>query len=697
MRHGGRQEIPYRPHLDGLRGVAILLVVLYHVGIPGFEGGFVGVDVFFVLSGYLIFSLIRREIEVTGRVSWTAFFGRRAARLLPAALLLVMVLSVSAVLLLSPVGERQQAAKSMLAALASAGNVYYWKLAPADYFAPVQGPGALMLHTWSLGIEEQFYLLLPLGVLLANRLARRWGISLLRMLWVLLLIGTAASVAVAVWLAQTHPSAGFYMLPARAYELGAGALLALSLSGLPRSRAVQRWAAVAGVLALVLILVLDVPSESFPGAWALLPVTGALGLILGSTSVAVLRLLLESRPLVQIGRVSYGWYLWHWPLLVLADVIYVAPAPLSWRVMAVLAALALAVASHRWWEVPLRQRGRLRPATALLVGGTATVAVALVPLGVGAQAKFVGPTGSWESLRAMQEDFAHIPQQCLDPEAGEAAAMRMASTRCIVNATDGSRSRPRIVVWGDSHAWAWLPAVIAAAGDRARVEDATYPGCPPGVTSVADSAPEAVQEAQSVCASSNREVLDRLDRAHERVDVVVVAARWSVQLGAQPFSLLDRDAISADNDWRLDPSVVRQQVRSAVRAAVSAGAHVLVVRPVPELRRPAPACLRSFWTSDDCDERVPEQVRFAEDANRFLSSLARRRSVDILDPTPFMCDEHTCPAEADGVVRYFDDDHISASFSRSLAPLFRAHLDSWLDAADHSHATHPVTFTGSDR
>ena len=303
----------FRPDIEGLRGIAVLIVVLFHCGIPGFSGGFVGVDVFFVLSGYLITGLLVAEIQKTSELSLLQFYARRARRLLPASALTLVVTILLGAIILAP-SELDLVGHAARAAALYSSNIFFDKNA-GDYFAPNVRSNPL-LHTWSLAVEEQFYLFWPLLILLGLRVWRSMK-SLVTVLSGLTII----SLGTGVWFTANGGTFAFYELPARAWEFGIGGLAVL----LPRSTLkipVGWWLAFGwlGILAILGSAHFILGDTSFPGWIALIPVMGTVAALIAGTEHPRLGVgvLLYSDPLQMLGRLSYSWYLWHWPFLVFA-------------------------------------------------------------------------------------------------------------------------------------------------------------------------------------------------------------------------------------------------------------------------------------------------------------------------------------------------------------------------------------------
>ena len=361
----------YRSEIDGLRTVAVLPVILFHAGFESFSGGFVGVDVFFVLSGYLITTLLAAEMA-EGRFSIRRFYERRARRILPALYFVMLVTLPLAFHLMLP-DEFASFCHAFLSVIFFGSNIYFWRT--TDYFARAAEENPL-LHTWSLGVEEQFYIFFPLVLLLLWRLGARrvfWGVAAL----------TLASLALAEVAWRIAPVPNFFLLPTRAWELGLGALAALWLRAPDRPappRAIADTLAAAGLAMVLASVFLYSPATPFPSLYALLPTGGAVLLVLFARPEAGAGWLLSLRPMVFLGLTSYSAYLWHQPLLAFARISTFGPP--SPALMLGLSALSLGLAALSWRfvEQPFRNRARI-PAPAIwrasLAGSLALIALAL--------------------------------------------------------------------------------------------------------------------------------------------------------------------------------------------------------------------------------------------------------------------------------------------------------------------------------
>ena len=367
----GESRPRYRPDVDGLRAIAILAVVLYHVHVPGFGGGFVGVDIFFVISGFLIGGIVFREVDA-GRYSFATFYARRAKRILPALLGMTFVVSLLAIALFDS-DQLRAFARSDATALLGSSNVHYW--AQAHYF-DLDWQLEPLVMTWSLGVEEQFYLFLPPLMLLLHRISPRAIAPVVALLSVL-------SLALSVQLVKSQPSAAFYLLPGRAWELGVGVLVALwqERRRAPPGRRLADPISLGALLAIVAAIALFDDDTRFPGLAALLPVVGTAVLIVTAPSW-LNRSILATRPMRFIGLVSYSWYLWHWPPIALAT-IYLGhlPSPPLLALIAV-ASLGAAILSWRFVETPFRRPSQL-PNPRLLARYALALSLGLcVPVGL---------------------------------------------------------------------------------------------------------------------------------------------------------------------------------------------------------------------------------------------------------------------------------------------------------------------------
>jgi peptidoglycan/LPS O-acetylase OafA/YrhL len=489
-----RADRRFRPDVEGLRAVAIVAVVLCHAGLSSFAGGYVGVDVFFVISGFLITRLLLGELERYGTVSLAGFYARRARRILPLVALVLVAVSVLSAVVFSPVRSFDVSRDVISSSL----FVVNWHFAAqsVDYFSQGLEPSPVQ-HLWSLAIEEQFYLLWPALMLGATWLWRRRGSRVRPALWVTLALTGAASFAYGIHLTQASPSIAYFSTLGRGWELGLGAALALigAVRMPAKLAAAVGWAGLGAIAYAVLRFDAATP---FPGAAALVPTLGTAALILAGASLTRFgpERLLGAAPVRYVGRISYSWYLWHWPALIFAVAIWGAlSAPAGLAVMA--ASLLPTVLSHHLFEERFR-RARVfvlfpRRALALGLGCTALAAGAgLLLVGVQPTLK-TAPLSQVKGAAALEEQ--PDPQEKADalrPNPRQAGADRsqMFYDGCFVGRS-GTRShhcvygargaRQTLVLFGDSHAMQYFPAVDPLVRrHRLRLMALAKAECPPG-------------------------------------------------------------------------------------------------------------------------------------------------------------------------------------------------------------------------
>ena len=475
----------YRSHIDGLRGCAVLAVVLYHAGVAWIPGGFMGVDMFFVISGFLITGLLVREHETTGGISLAAFYERRVRRLGPALFVVLVATLAMGVWLLSPVlGEQQGLAKSAIATVLLVSN-HYFAGSVGDYFddpAEVQP----LLHTWSLSVEEQFYLVWPLmllvvlGVARARRVSPSWWLgAVLFGLWV-------ASFMASLWATEHLPQWAFFATPFRAWEFAVGGLIfLLARQPAPSNPALLPLLAWGGLTSLALGLLFVDESVPFPGYAALLPTLGtASWMLLGEWyGRSVWARLLSTKWLVGVGLVSYSLYLWHWPLLSILRIHQLGEPP-AWMIGATcLAALVLAMATYRWVEQPVRRKQVSLMSTrrrAYLVGSLGSLCVLSLGIALGLGGK--SAVASSSSMQALQDSLiemrkVRVPCAQSSPYRGRFDGHPDCGTDEV------SLQKPAgVLLWGDSHAAHLAPAVRSIVDDMQLSLRIRYmPECPPAL------------------------------------------------------------------------------------------------------------------------------------------------------------------------------------------------------------------------
>lgn len=452
------QGLRYRPEIDGLRAVAVLAVVAYHAGL-GLPGGYIGVDVFFVISGYLITSLIVKELD-EGSFSIAVFWERRARRILPALVVVTLATLSAGYFLLLP-ADYAALGKAVAAQAGLAANLYYWR--DTGYFSG-GADQKVLLHTWSLAVEEQFYVVLPLVLgLLFRFLSPHDRNSTIRSLFI---AGSLGSLALSIYAVPRHPAAAFYLLPTRAWELLLGAALAVfPAEWITDNRTFREWATFIG-LAAVLVPCLAYTSETpFPGVAALPPCLGTALLLWGTMrktegdSQPFLGRLLATPAAVFVGLLSYSLYLWHWPLFAFSTYWAVEPLSLGFRASLVALGFLLAFASWRFVETPFRARQVFASRRKIRVFAVASLALVLISGGV---------VTSMDGLphRFSPQVLAYANAKN-DSAFGSSLAVEDVERGGLVPIGIQDRgARVRMVVWGDSFAMAAMPAFDSLLKER---------------------------------------------------------------------------------------------------------------------------------------------------------------------------------------------------------------------------------------
>lgn len=598
----------YRRDIDGLRAVAVLPVLMFHLNVPGFAGGFVGVDIFFVISGYLLTGVILEEAAAKS-FSLAGFYERRIRRILPALIAMLTVVSIVCWLTLSPL-QNYDFAQSVLATVAFASNALF--AMRLDYFAGITAESRPLLHTWSLGVEEQFYLILPFIMLAVLRWAPK------RISIVLVALGMA-SFLLSVIATSAEPEIAFYHLPFRMWELLTGCLLAT----LPRPGPSPGTALLQGFAGLILITATVVLYDQylpFPGIGAVAPVIGsALIIRAGERREHPVGRLLSSRPLVGVGLISYSLYLWHWPPIILIQLYLARFVTEPERVAIFVFALAMAVLSWRFVERPFRDPRRFsRRAIFIMAAGAmgALACAALVPIFTLAGHATAGLDPRLAAVEAMRRGPCHLDSE-------QTFADWAGPVRCGAGA-----GRPRILLWGDSHAGHLMPGIrdIAAGGSAMQVVQVSKTSCPPVLGLELPYGPN--------CAQFNLDVAVMLAREH--FDQVILAANW------EEYPLVGRVNLLQDT----------------INFLRSRGMRVTVVTQSPRFYFDDPAAYEA---------RYGLIVAGIKPRTAITASFGQLQGADLFDPEAAICRDGQCPIRDRVGYFFFDGHHLSLHGSRLLA------------------------------
>lgn len=649
----------YRPDIDGLRAIAIVPVVLFHAGVPQFSGGFVGVDVFFVISGFLITGLLRHEIDA-GTYSLTGFYERRIRRLFPALFAMLLVTTAVATWLLLP-SDLADFGKSVLATSLFASNFLFWQ--ESGYFGRAAEEIPL-LHTWSLAVEEQFYILFPLFlVFVAKRCRQRYVAATAAV--------AAVSFVLSLVLVVTDRDAAFYLAPSRAWELGLGALLALGAFPPSHRRQVRNAVGALGAAAIGWSVLEFSSATPFPGAAALLPCLGTAAIIwAGSGGHHRVGDVLSTRPMVQVGLISYSLYLWHWPALALGR--YYANRDLSSFEAATLVALSTvaAVVSWRYIERPFRGKSGLLKRPQLFGAALVTMTV-LATLGAAAVIAQGWPARLDADVRRLADGSSD--RRPHDWDCGRVADGAIARGELCRFGADAAGS-PTLMLWGDSHARVMvdpLDAVAARHGLNGLVAMRTR--CPPllGVRRL-DRADV------DTCLSFNAAVIEYLSRSPSVTDVVL-AARWALaaeglRYGHEPgATVLIADAESSSTSPTGNRPVFARSLRDTVATLRQLDKRVWIVASVPEVGWNVPSVLARSMRFGQPAPPAPSLAEFAARqafVEATLAELDALPGVTVLRPAAILCAGNRCEVLRDGRPLYFDTHHLSLTGAALLEPMF---------------------------
>ncbi|MGV0743647.1 acyltransferase family protein [Mycolicibacterium sp. XJ870] len=674
----------FRPDIEGLRALAVLAVVLYHAGVPGLSGGFIGVDVFFVVSGFLITGLLWREASGTGTVHLASFYAARARRLLPAAAVVLVATSVAAAVLLPPLQARKVLGDTIAGAL-YLGN-YRFAVEGTDYLA-ADAPSPLQ-HYWSLGVEEQFYLLWPALILGIAWVLTRTGRSHRSAApYAGVLLGVAGlSLALSLIWTQSLPAWAFFSLPTRAWELAVGGLIALTAANWrnlpPVCAAIVGW----GGVALILVTCTQIGAATpYPGTAALIPVLGT-ALVIGAgcatPELGVGRLL--SNPVMRaIGRLSYSWYLWHWPVLLLAPALFGTELNLAGRLAMVVVSLGLAILTLHLIENPARFAAALRASAwrSLAVGGIATgvavcaglalLVVRPVPTGSGPAAVPVASVAAppsaapraltpREQLRAAVEASAElraVPSN-LSPALDNIAEPEPFVNGCVLSwkdvtqpecASGDTGSATTVALLGDSHAAMWQPALEPIAQQQGwRLETRSKVTCP--LMKLPIVSPYLGREF-SECKQWRAEVLAQVEKDRPALIVLDMVRRYGADFGF----------VSYDPAWLDGLTRLVSQLRGT-------GARVLVLGPVPDPHSTVPTCLSAHM--DDVLACSPERsIAMNDNGIAAETAAVQAGGGQYVNLSEFFCTDQRCPVIVGNTLVFFDDNHITAEYARLMSPI----------------------------
>lgn len=693
----------FRPDIEGLRAVAVLAVVFYHAGVGFLPGGFVGVDVFYVISGFLITDLLWRETDRSGRVDFGAFYARRARRLLPAAIVVIVATIAWAAAVLPPLDLRSVWKDGLYCAI-YVGN-FRFAATGTNYLADTT-PSPFQ-HFWSLGVEEQFYLLWPLLLVLASLAWRRRQPSRQSAILGLTVIA-AVSMFLSIQLTRSDQPVAFFLLPSRAWELAAGGLIALAAPTLRRVPAMAGAAASwAGVAAILIACVSFGAHTAFPGYAALLPVLGAALVIAGglvSAGQGATRLLGRTG-MKAVGRISYSWYLWHYPVLVLVPLEIGHRLPVPAMSALALGSGLLAIATFRFVEEPGR-RARWMTASpthslsaGLALSGAGVLACAgaawtipslhghgQAPVAVIHQPGTTARPGATVPSDPVLTALAADQQQVIAAVSASATQRRVPANLspplsaassseappmvdgclvsykstsvaygCLFGDTTASRS---IVLFGDSHAAMWFPAIDAWANANSyRLYVWTKAACPPVRITLFSPV---LKRTWTECTQWYSAAMAAISSTHPALVVVGIAPNYDAAY----------DVVQNGGPWLSGLS-------STVTGVRQAGGRVLVIGSTPSPPQSIPDCLSGRLDDIPGCQFSPLGRRVSggglvgvdQAGNRAESAAVTAAGGQFLDVVPLFCTSAVCDVVVDNLLVYRDNSHVTVPYANYLAPL----------------------------
>ena len=648
----------YRREIDGLRAVAVLPVILFHAGFEAFAGGFVGVDVFFVISGYLITTIILSDMN-NGKFSIVTFYERRARRILPALFFVMFCCLPFAWFWLLP-NHLKDFAQSLTAITGFSSNILFWR--ESGYFGTA-GELKPLLHTWSLAVEEQYYVLFPLFLMALWKLRKRW-------IFGSLVVVAISSLILAQWGAYNKPTAAFFLLPTRGWELAIGALIAFYfLNKKEQAQLITSHKASSealGALGLALIgysiFVFD-HSTPFPGVYALIPTLGTALIIIFATADTVVGRLLSTKSMVGIGLISYSTYLWHQPLFAFARHRSMEDPSVTLLLVLSVMSIVLAYLSWRFVEMPFRDKkaiGRKKVFVFAVVGS-----VAFAAIGLGGHFTNVYSLNYPKIIE--MHDYAQKSR-----ESGSCADIlrnsSLVSSACQIGAKDKNAS---FIVFGDSHARS-LVSALSDISSSLNVSGLNYSfnSCPPlffgnHVKKNADS---------KICAELRKDFFENLTDS-KIPDYVILLQRWTLLMEKKRIDNQEggvehgEDYLFTNISNTLNyQDALEQNYVESVRKILDSGRKVVLVYPVPEMGWNVPDLLMKKYFIDknikisdaSTSQSVFKKRNFR--AYQALDSIGLHKNLIRIIPEKLFCDNYLaerCVAHVDSIPLYYDDDHLS--------------------------------------
>jgi peptidoglycan/LPS O-acetylase OafA/YrhL len=657
-------SIKYRADIDGLRSLAIIPVLMFHAHVPFFGGGYVGVDVFFVISGFLITSILMRDIEA-GNFSIATFYERRVRRIFPALFCVMLVTMAAGALMLLP-DDFNDLGKSLFASAMFGANWYF--MADTGYFA---GPADTkpLLHMWSLAVEEQYYILFPLYLYWVMRHARNLAKPLT---WLLLALSFAGCVYVLNGLERSNWA--FFSTPTRAWELLAGAMLALYPRHKPLPQPLAETLALAGTALLGFAVFSYTDHTVFPGLAAVPPVLGAALLIYtGGFNKTLVSRVLASRPLVFTGLISYSLYLWHWPVIVMWHMKNLEGFTAMDRAGVIAVSVLLAILTWRFVERPFRAGKMQFKGAFLWRGAIISVFCMLLFAGMGAGVALLDglpqryPAKIIEILAARDDGVKD--QTCTQ--------LKSTPLDVICDIGDVSQAEPSFILWSDSHGDALVPAINIAAIKAGKRGVVFYrPGCVP----LLDVWRVTYEEGRVPCDVYSADFKAYLEQ-HPNLKTVIMAGRWAQNYHSTrykrepggPFFIQDAESLALSE--KENGRVFKRGFRRALAFVHGLGRRIVIIAQVPETTWNMPeAAARQELEGRDLglETQLKDYTARQAEVTKLFAESAKEYPITFVHPEKTLCGKKgPCRVFDDkGMPAYKDNNHLKASFAATLWPIF---------------------------
>lgn len=637
----------YRKDIDGLRAIAILLVVLYHSGVKTLSGGFIGVDIFFVISGFLIGGILYKEFS-EGKFSYSKFYTRRIKRIAPALFFMLVTCTIISGFYLSPL-ELKDFSLFSAATILSVPNIILWH--KINYFSPNAELNPLLM-TWSLGVEEQFYIFLP--IILGFIFRRKQNV----LLWIGII--SALSFVACILITRSNPLFAFFMLPTRAWELGAGVMLAILLKKNripPLSNALKEFTFLLGLSLMLIPAFIFNAQTQFPGYSALLPTLGAVFIILGNGRIS--NALLGNRLMTFIGLVSYSWYLWHWPLLSFARLSVNGTLPLGAALMISTAALFLAYLSYRFVESPFR-KGFKYPEGRVIFGYLALAFILMLPTSIFYLTKGLPQRVDPVVAQAEVDKLERVADKCL---IGQGITTYSVDKSCIGDANVDS-----IALLGDSHAASLRGGIDHYAKEhQMSVYQLTKATCPMMLGTLRTMSVYPSHAAE--CEKYNDSVIKYVTE-NAKIKKIVIAASWDSGL----IFAHEGYTIPGSNKNQADSLAIG--LDKVIKKFNQAGKEVVLVEDVPFIRfnvvkalDSSEIPLRSFAGSIVSEANAGENNMSGDFTNNYampesnigelIAPYRKGLNVSIIDPAKALCRTAGCQFRDKGRILYYDNQHLT--------------------------------------